>query len=111
MSPDIDTHSGAFGHTGCAGDSGCSVDNATLLAGTQAEWELLEDGIAVVLTVFQILLVEGHRLGVGSLLHCTGRSGTLLRQSSNLSTAKVSKTEGYCVWGASPLSFETISVV
>lgn len=78
MFPDIDTHSGAFGCFDFAGSSGYSADKATLLAGSQTEWELLEDGTPVVLTVFGIVLVEDRRPGLGSLLHCTGRSETFL---------------------------------
>lgn len=54
------------------------MNKATLLAGTQTEWELLEDGIAVAPTVFRFVIAEDRRPGLGSLLHCTGRSGTLL---------------------------------
>ncbi len=95
-SPGIDTHSGAFGGTGFAGDWGCSADKVTLLAGTQVERELLEDGIAVVLAGFRTVLVEDRRLGLGSLLHCTGHSGTLRRRYSPISAlVKVNETEGY----------------
>ena len=78
MPTDIDDHSGAFDRTDFAGSWGCSADKETLLAGTQAEWELLEDEIAMALTMFRVVLVEDHRQGLGSLLHCVGRRGTLL---------------------------------
>ena len=111
MSHGADTHSGVFGRTDSAGSWGYSGDKATLLAGTQTEWELLEDGIAEVLMVFRIGLVEDHHPGLGSLLHYTGRSRTLLRESPRFSTATVHKNEGYRIWGASPISPETIFVI
>ncbi len=87
-SPGIDTHSGAFGRTDFAGGWGCFADKVTLLAGTQVERELLEDGIAVVLAGFRTVLVEDRRLELGSLLHCAGHSGTLLRRSPDINTCK-----------------------
>lgn len=87
------------------------MDKATLLAGNQAEWELFEGGIVEALTVFRVGLVEDHRQGTGSLLYCTGRSGTLLRKYHNLSTAKVHSAKGYRDWGVNPVSFETISAI
>ena len=87
------------------------MDKATLLAGNQAEWELFEDGIAEALTVFPVGLVEDHRPRIGSLLYCTGRSGTLLRDFNNFSTAKVHSAEGYREWGVISISFETISAM
>lgn len=111
VSRGIEVYSGALGRTGVAGKWGCFADKVTLLAGNQVEWELSEDGLVAVLPASRIVLVEDHRLGLGSPLHCTGRSGTLLRQSPDLRHAKINKTEGYCVGGVSPVSFETISVV
>lgn len=64
------------------------MDKATLLAGNPAEWELFEGGNVEALTVSLVGFVEDHRQEVGSLLYCTGRSGTLLRNFHNLSTAR-----------------------
>lgn len=99
MSPGIDTHFGAFGRSDFADNWECSADKVTLLVGTQAELELLEDETAVVLTAFRLVPVEDHRLGLGSLLHCTGRSGTLLKKIPQSQHCKGNKTEGYCVLG------------
>ena len=87
------------------------MDKANHLAGNPAEWELLEDGIVEVLTVFLVGLVEDRRWGIGSLLSCIGRSGTLLGNSRSISKVKYHSNEGYRNWGASSISFETISVI
>ena len=81
------------------------------LAGNPAEWELLEDEIVEVLTVFLVGLVEDRHWGIGSLLSCTGRSGTLLGNSRRISNVKYHNIEGYRNWGASPICFKTISVI
>lgn len=87
------------------------MDKATLLAGNQVQWELFEGGVVEALTVFLVGLVVDHRQGIGSLLYCTGRSGTLLRNFHKLSTAKVHSAKGYRDWGVIPVSFETISAI
>ena len=87
--PGSDAHFGVFDRTGSADSRGCSVDKATLLAGNQAEWELLEDGVGEVLTVFRIGVDEDRSPGLGNCLYCIGHSGTLLRDSPSLSTALV----------------------
>lgn len=87
------------------------MDKGTLLAGNQAVWELSEGGIVEALTVFLIGFVEDHRQGIGSLLYCIGRSGTLLWKYHNLNTAKVHSAKGYRDWGVIAVSFETISAI
>ena len=78
MFPGVDTHSADFGRLDFGGNLWCRGSTATLLAGTHAEWELLEDGLALVLTAF-VLVAEGHRLGLDSLLDYAARSRTWLR--------------------------------
>lgn len=95
-------HSGAFDRTDFAGNWGGSADKASLFADTQA--------MLVALTVFEIAFVEDHRLGSGSLLNYSGRSGTLLRNSP-VSTLQEPQVERYWIRGANSVSFEIISVV
>lgn len=83
--PGVDAHSEEYGRTDFGGHWGCSGCTATRLVDTQAEWELLEDGLGLILALFGDLVVEDHRLGFDSLLHCTHWDMTLLRipQSEN----------------------------